>query len=226
MKLISVEAGRITWLLPVEEIIPINGADGPNIVKAIAERYAFAQSPINPTKDDVDKNGLKFLNGQFEHGKKRTNILEFIVFNDGIVAASLSTESAEAFLEDAYSFLRSEFEFREIVSTVKRVYLSALVVEFSPSLNKALSSYQKIAKIIGEKLHDDLDGKQYPVELTRLDFALNKDPEFRPPNIPKLTIEKRAHTPVSQHRYYSSAPMQTKDHLSILEQIEKTLDAN
>jgi hypothetical protein len=219
MKLINVDLGRVTWLFPVEEIIPLGGAEGPNIVQAIASKYVFTQSPSNPTREDIDKNGLKFLAGQFEFKKKRTNISEFVVFNDGIVASSASTEAADAFLEDVYAFLRSEFQFREIVSTVKRVYVSNLVVELGPSLSSALGSYQQIAKLVAEKLNE-VDGRQYPVELARIDFALNKDPEFRPPNIPRLTIEKRAHAPFSQHRYFSTAPMSTRDHLTILEQLE------
>jgi hypothetical protein len=220
MKLISIDVGRVTWLFPVEEILPIGGAEGPNIVQAIASRYAFTQSPSNPTREDIDKNGLKFLAGHFEHEKNRANITEFAVFNDGIVVSSVSTEAAEAFFEDVYAFLRSNFGFREIVSTVKRVYLSNLVVELGPSLSKALDSYAQIAKVIGEKLNK-LDGSKHPVELARLDFALNKDPEFRPPNIPRFTIEKRAHAPFSQHRYFSSAPIPTKDHLTMLEHLEK-----
>ena len=53
--------------------------------------------------------------------------------------------------------------------------------------------------------------------------SFGKNPEFRLPNIPRLTIEKRAHTQFSQHRYFSSAPIHSAKHLEILERIERGL---
>jgi hypothetical protein len=131
MNLVSLESGRTTWLFPVEEIIPLGGADGPKIIAAISSKYTFTHPPANPTREDIDKNGLKFAGGQMLHEGKIANIGEFIVFNDGIVAVSSSTELAESFLQDVIAFLVSEFEFRKISSDLKKVHISTVVVEFN-----------------------------------------------------------------------------------------------
>jgi hypothetical protein len=222
MNLVSLESGRTTWLFPVEEIIPLGGADGPKIIAAISSRYKFTHPPTNPARDEIDKNGLKFAGGQMLHEGKIANIAEFVVFNDGIVAISSATDLAELFLQDIFGFLISEFEFREISSDVRKVHISTVVVEFSTSLNHFVHGHTAETAVI-EKHLNSIDNTEFPVEVMRLDFALNKDPEFRPPNIPRLTIEKRAHTQFSQHRYFSSAPIDTTKHLEILERIDRGL---
>ena len=135
---------------------------------------------------------------------------------------SSSTELAESFLQDVIAFLVSEFEFREISSDLKKVHISTVVVEFSTSLNQFVQGHTAETAVIGKHLNS-IDNTDFPVEVNRLDFVLNKDPEFRPPNIPRLTIEKRANTQFSQHRYFSSAPIDTAKHLEILERIDRGL---
>jgi hypothetical protein len=182
-------------------------------------KYRFLHPPANPTREDIEKNGLKFADGRRVDGDHSANIFEFIVFNDGIVAASTSTEQAESFLQDVYAFLISEFKFRAITSDMKKVLLSTVVVDFETSLTRLVQGH-KVEKELLRK-HLNADDSNFPLELSRVDFALNKDPEFRPPNIPRLLIEKRANTQFSQHRYFSSAPIQTTKHLEILEQFER-----
>jgi len=222
MNIVSLESGRTTWLFPVEEILPLGGADGPTIIAAISSKYKFTHPPASPTREDIDKNGLKFAGGQIVHKGKIANIAEFIVFNDGIVSVSTSTESAEAFLQDIYVFLVSEFAFREIISNVKKANLSTVVVDFDTSLNELVQRHNAEIDLIGKHLNS-IDNTNFPVELARVDFVLNRDPEFRPPHIPRLTIEKRANTLFSQHRYYSVGPIHTAKHLEILERIERGL---
>jgi hypothetical protein len=222
MNLVSLESGRTTWLFPVEEIIPLGGADGPKIIAAISSKYKFTHPPANPTREDIDKNGLKFAGGQMLHEGKIANIAEFVVFSDGIVAILSSTELAESFLQDVFAFLVSEFKFREISSDLKKVHISTVVVEFDTSLNQFVQGHTAETAVIGKHLNS-IDNTDFPVEVNRLDFVLNKDPEFRPPNIPRLTIEKRANTQFSQHRYFSSAPIDTAKHLEILERIDRGL---
>lgn len=222
MKIVSLESGRTTWLFPTEEILPLGGADGHQTVAAITSKYNFTHPPANPTTEDVEKNGLRFAGGQMILNDRIANIIEFVAFNDGIVAISTSTENAEAFLQDIYSFLVSEFAFREITSAVKKVNLSTVVVEFETSLNAFVRGYEREIDLIGKHLNS-IDDTDFPVELARVDFVLNKDPEFRPPNMPRVTLEKRANTPFSQHRYFGVAPIHTEKHLEVLASIERNL---
>jgi hypothetical protein len=220
MNIVSYESGRSTWLFPVEEILPLGGADGQVLIAAITTRYKFQHPPASPTREDIEKNGLKFAAGRTGDGEHSANIFEFIVFNDGIFAASSTTEHAESFLQEIYTFLMSEFKFRAITSNVKKVLLSTVVVDFQTSLTRLVQGHKAEKELLRKHLNaaEDTD---YPLELSRVDFALNKDPEFRPPNIPKLVIEKRANTQFEQHRYFSSAPIHTTKHVDVLEKFER-----
>jgi hypothetical protein len=222
MKIISIENGRTTWLFPVEEFMPLRGTDGKKIIDAITARYDFSHPPDNPTRADIEKNGLKFSDGHLRLNGELTNVIEFFIFSDGIVASATTTEGAEAFLNDIYHFLRTEFDFREIISAVKKINLSTVVVEFETSLSVAQKGYNRISNLISEQLNI-AEKTQYPAELARMDFVLNKDPEFRPQNPPRFMIETRANAPFAQHRYYSSAPLTTRQHLTVLEKIELEL---
>lgn len=222
MNVVSFESGRSTWLFPVEEILPLGGADGQAVTAAITSRYRFMHPPANPTRDDIEKNGLKFADGQMAYDGDTVNVVEFTVFSDGLVAASSSTEYAEAYLEDLYTFLVSEFEFRTITSDVKKVVQSSVVVDFHASLTNLIKGHREEKDLVRKHLNAD-DDTNFPLELSRVDFMLNKDPEFRPPNIPRLMIEKRANTQFSQHRYYSAAPIHTTKHLEILEKFDQGL---
>lgn len=159
----------------------------------------------------------------FEYRSEPVNIGEFTIYNDGIIASSTSTENAEAFLDDVFGLLRDHFGFRPIVSEVKRIFGSNIVVEFGASLSSAIRAFERMSQSVGESLNA-VDGTSYPIELARLDFALNKDPEFRPPHIPRFMIEKRVNTPSSARRYISGAPIRTRDHLALLQQFEHELE--
>ena len=72
-----------------------------------ADARQFTHPLANPTKEDVDKNGLNFAGGEMANSGKIVYVAEFVVFNDGIVSISTSTENAEAFLQEIYGFLVS-----------------------------------------------------------------------------------------------------------------------
>lgn len=222
MKIISFVNGRTTWLFPVEEFTPAGGANGKEIVARIAAKYNFSHPPENPTREEVEKNGLKFAGGQFKFEEELVSIDEFIAYNDGIVASANTTERTEAFLKDISNFLRKEFAFREITTAIKTINLSTVVVEFEKPLSAVMAGYQAIMEAISNHLNA-LDDTNFPVELARMDFILNRDPEFRPANQSRFMIEKRANTSNAQNRYFSSAPVTTKGHLEILEKMEAVI---
>jgi hypothetical protein len=219
MKLISIESGRTTWLFPVEEFTPAVGVDGKSAIQTIASRYNFAHVPQNPTREEIDKNGLKFASGDFLFEGETVSIGEFIAFNDGLVSIAITTERATAFLEDLVEFLKNEFQFREPISPIKKINASTVIVEFDESVNSMLADQQAIMDIVAGHLNAP-EKTSAPVELTRLEFSLDKSPSEKPGALPRLTLESRANVPLSQKRYYSAASVPTKQHLNMLQQIE------
>jgi hypothetical protein len=220
MEVVSIETGRATWLFPTEEFVPLGGIDGTVIIQRVAERYQFKNFPQSPTREETDKNGLKFLTGIFEFQGKKAGIDEFALYNDGIVVVSNTTEHSNAFLDDLFGFLVKGFQFRRPSSSIKKVYVSILTVEFENPIGLMLANQAALMSLVGEYLNAP-QGTAHNVELTRVDFALD-DSAIASSARPKLILESRATVPLSRRRYLSNAAMHTKDHLELLSEIEET----
>lgn len=219
MEIVSFDTGRVTWLFPTEEFVPLAGADGMSIIHKIAERYEFRNPPANPTREEIDKNGLRFSAGVFEFEGKRAAISEFVLYNDGIVAVANTTERSSAFLNDIVEFVISKFQFRRPISPIKKVYVSIITVEFDNSVASLFDKYAGLMSLVAGYLNAPL-GTLHRVAVTRLDFSLD-DASVSLSARPKLILESRASVPLARRRYFSNAALHTKDHLELLGKIEE-----
>jgi hypothetical protein len=172
----------------------------------------------------MNKNGVKFENGRFPFGDQVVAISELAVFNDGIVVNANSTEGGSIFLEDLLGYVRSQFEFREFSSMPRQIVASQVVVDFETSPAGLLPTFGKINALIAKETHKLYDCP-LPMDFVRLEFQLDKAKSHLEYAQPRFLIERRTGVAFSQERYYCSALMHTKNHLSILEQIERLLAA-
>jgi hypothetical protein len=226
VRLIAIDTGRATLLFPLEEIVPLDHPlDGRQLTAGIVERYNFKLfPPENLPREELNKNGAKFENGRFEFEGQLVEISDFTVFNDGIVANAKSTEAAYAFVDDLLDYVRSKFGFRKFTSKVREIIASQVVVEFDVKLAALIPTFERITALIASET-GQIYGSSMPLDFFRLDFQLDKEKAKLDYAQPRFTIERRAGTPYSQERYFCSALMHTKSHLSILKQIEKMLVA-
>lgn len=220
MIVISIDTGRATWLFPTEEFVPLGGTDAIAIIQKVADRYQFKTFPQSPTREDIDKNGLKFSTGIFESNSKRAGVGEFALYNDGLVAVSNTTEHSNAFLEDVVEFVITEFQFRRPISPIKKVYVSTVTVEFERPIGNIFANHAALMSLIGRYLNASR-GTSHDVEVTRIDFALD-DSTVAPNSRSKVIIESRATVPLARNRFFCNAAMHTEDHLELLSRIEET----
>src|SRR5260370_34046936 len=172
MEVVSIDTGCARWLFPTEEFVPLGGADGTAIIQKVVERYQFKGFPQNPTREEVDKSGLKFTTGVFESNGKRAGISEFVLYSDGIVVVSNTTEHSNAFLEDITKFAIDEFHFRYPISPIKKVFVSILTVEFENAVANMLAKQSALLSLIGGYLNAP-QNTSHGIEITRLDFGLD-----------------------------------------------------
>jgi len=228
MKIISYEAGRVTWLFPVEEFGPLAGVLAQQLVMAIKDRYHFERIPPSLLPETLNQSGLRFDLGMFGFEGAAVHVNEFTAFSDGIVAASKTTERAEAFLVDIVTWLQETLGFRQITTPIKKINLSILVAEFDSPLSQALPSQSTIPGIVAERLwsEDRTDSKK--AALVRMDFQLDRPISDRTIQTPpvRLVIEQRSGTVAGQRRYYSSAPITTAEHETALQEIDDALSSN
>jgi hypothetical protein len=219
VKVISYDTGRVTWLFPTEEFLPLGSGDGRAIIEQVAEKYEFSHPPQNPSREEVEKNGLKFGGGRFVFDGKLFVINEFVAYNDGIVAVAPATEPATAFLEDIVEFLKEAFQFRSPITPIKKVSVSNVIIEFDGPINSMLAEHEAFTNLISGYLNAN-EGTSFPAKLSRLDFTQDRGASEKPVSLPKWTLEARANVPISQNRYFSSAAIPTKQHLQMIQEIE------
>lgn len=220
MQIISIDTGRVTWLFPTEEFVPLGGANGIDIIHKVADRYQFKHFPDKPTAEEVNKNGLKFATGVFETKDATFSIGEFALYNDGIVAVTNTTERATAFLEDIVEYAIKEFNFRRPISAVKKIFMSIVTVEFDYAAVNLFARHAALASLIAEYLNAP-QGTAHDIAVTRVEFSLD-DPVAAPNARPKLILESRVSVPLARRRYISNAATHTNDHLELLRKLEET----
>jgi hypothetical protein len=110
---------------------------------------------------------------------------------------------------------------RERVTPVRRTYTNVAIVEFERNVEYGLGKLAAIGNLLAESLHSAY-GWDYEYNVHRIAFSVDPlgIPQFRNT---QFFIERRLKSPYSENRYYSGAPMQTEEHLRLLETIEREL---
>lgn len=228
MRLINTEIGRVIRLIPMEEIRPLGGLHLPTALRMVSEQYGFSHTPdLLRNWEETQKDGLKFQLGKLVHGNRTINVIDFTLYNDGIVATSVSTDDAELFLDDLMAWGKEVFGLREIDRTnVRTLYLSNVIVEFESSPDSLLKSFTILSESLAELLRTTY-GLDLPVQLYGLGLHFDRTitvPAWQ--TITQFTLDRRINQPYSKNRFYSGAPLKTKDHLAFLEIIESTLNVD
>jgi hypothetical protein len=219
MKFISIEQGRVIDLVPLEEIRPNFGIYLPEFITSITERYGFVSWPKDLSAAISD--GAKFQHGHFMVDGTQVIIKELGVYSDGITVDTFSTHMSDLVLDDLLNWSKDKFALRERTTPARRKYLNVAIIEFERNVERGLGKLSAIGNLLAEYLRSAY-GWDYEYNVHRIAFSVD------PLGIPQLRntqffIERRLQSPYSENRYYSGAPMQTEEHLRLLETIEREL---
>ncbi len=173
MKIISYNNARVTWLFPLEEVLPIKRKENSDLYELVAQRYSFKNRPsINITPEEMAKNGLRFSEGIFKYDDEYYGIIDIHVYNDGVIVSSPTTEISSAILADLMTWLREEHDFRDFVSPVRELSLSEVIVEFdyplAGLLSASLAIAQAVTSIVGPMMETPAS-----MDFARLEFAFD-----------------------------------------------------
>ena len=189
------------------------------LIQRLTRKYAFKKSPETIEELDITK-GISFLEGESEDPK--CPIIKLIFWSTGItVETRFSTEVSRAILEKMLEWGAKEFGLNYSPGAIKRFAYVSDVTFFSDApllaVNPAVSALatrtgDELSRIWGE-----------PIEYVPLSVRVGHDPLTRKYSIAHFTIEHRAETKFSDHKYYSEAPLPTTMHWDMLEQYEKDI---
>lgn len=220
MRVIAFDSARVTVLFPIEEVMPLGGIAAPDTVNEVVSRYNFAKGPdLGLSKEELQKIGLKFENGQYNAQNQTVPIVSFVVFLDGVVIDASKTEDAEEFWDDLCKWMIVEKKFRDFTIAPAKRFLSQIVAEFDEPLSKLINGFDDLTRVVSDKLTAIYDA-QIKLGFARIDLEFDRLSERSSLIIPKFIIERRANIAFSRERYYCAAPLRTKDHVEVLQKIE------
>lgn len=220
MRLLSIEGGGCGHIVPVDEMVPREALNLPEVLDAIGKRYQFAVLPnLAAGATANQKGGLQFTAGVSASRTGRINIQKLSIHNDGIVVDCLDTHKSEAVIDDLLPWVTEKFSLRTPITKPHRWYASRVVVQFSRSADAVFSLVSALGGEIAAAVQN-LYGLDIKYSASR--FSMKADPTTVPPlRATEFIFERRIDRPYSENRYFSVAPVHTDMHLGFLEEIEK-----
>ncbi len=217
MKVLFVVQARSFWLFEVARLNP-RGLSFQAVFGALKERYQFAQFPKNALDLDEQRT-LSFKAGTFVNRHKTPVLVGFSIYNDGWHADTLSsTDDSTQFLEEVAAWMEKDFGF--VIPEVKKAYLSQIDFESSVSLSRLNPSLNQVAQLIGNR-YGSVDAQERRFGASGLSFWTE---DFGKPLAPaSFKFERKIGAPFAADHYFSQAPLDTKSHLEVLQQIESIL---
>jgi len=229
VNVISELNARIMLLVPTEEVYPKEGVHPPDVINDIAIEYKFTSWPdlqhIPP--EELEQKGIQFRMGKFVLTTGQEAIIkDFTVHDWGLVVSAHNTDVAEEFLDNVITLLAQGYNSRtKPIARTRKLALSELLVEFDDVFDNALRNFEVISRSLEMEFlnHYDVE-KKFKVNGIGLDFQRL----FVPPpisNLSQFVVERRINTSFDENKYYCKAPFRTRDHIRLLEEMEKLLTA-
>lgn len=210
MEIIGFDTARIVLLTQIQR--RAGQIYLPDVIEKVVARYSFVKAPA-PDQTLPYTFGV----GKFQ----KTQISEFSLYNDGIIVSSATdTDILNSFIDDLTRWAFEEFQLEQS-TTVKteKYYESGLVVKANCDLTAACDLNSSLYKLCA----DAMTTAKIDIPLKPSGVVFDFDPADvmgkRKPS--RLVIDRRLGQPFDQNIFYSQSPLSTKDHLHLLEGIER-----
>jgi hypothetical protein len=217
MQLSAVFLARVVFFLEVIDLNPRGAAYYPTLARALVERYGFQKYP-SKLEDFDEAKGITFEQGRAGD----ITIVQLVIYQNGIqLDTATDTDSSEAIVMDALGWASQTLGLVYKPEMLKRksyvsnltFYSDAPLLQTNPVLNRISI---KISKAVSENL-------RFPFSFQPTAIQIGHDPEAQTIPVAPFSIQRRAQTPFSENKYFSTAPVSTKIHLSLIEEYEKSV---
>jgi hypothetical protein len=214
MRLLSVDLARSVWLCNVFEFNPKGKSLYP-VIPLLVNLYKFKSFPSQTEIPDYTK-GIKFEGGEFRNSEG--DVIDFMltVHNDGfVVDTKSSTKDSDAFLMEMLTRLSKDFDLPNYEQIIrKKLYISNLFITTDKSLELLNPNLKEISKYLS-------DNFLHPFETGGISFWPDQTA-----NLPRFTFERVLNVHFVEKKYYSSAGLQTNQHLELLNKLENILSGS
>jgi hypothetical protein len=206
-----------------DDVIPQNAENTDDLIALIGDTYKFSARPkFPPNTPPVLMQNLVFQAGVLVTEQEKITIHQLALVANGDIATASTTDLADLILDDLIAKLDSLMNFRYAHASLRRVYQSNLVVEFEKGLEEKIEAIKKIEHLLSR----EIDRPSLPFKIKRLAFGGGDPPQPGMLTLDAIengdfVMERRHGAPYAQNRYFCSAPVRTKEHIRILETLER-----
>ncbi len=230
MKFIISLAGTAALSASADDVAPQNSLMLRDLTEFIGSTYQFSVKPEIPV--GVPPFAIRsyvFQSGIMIDESGRWPIIQLSIVPNGDMVTAATTDIAVKVLDDFGAKLDSSFGFRFATAPQRRLYQSLIVVQFEKGIEEQIKALSKIEDI----LNHTINRPTMPFKIKRLAFGSGDVQQFFavPASLEAIEnsdfiIERRSSVAYSENRYFCGAPLQTLDHVKVLETIERALGRN
>lgn len=219
MKLLSINLARTIWFMYLNDLNPRGRSVQRNGILEIASKYAFPKVPtaVEILEAHQKNQPITLAGGTFKNNKGIDVEMGLSIYRDALFADSRSTtQDSEEFITEMLEWLSAELGLVDYKTlAIRKVYVSEMYVSLDKSLNMINPKFSQFAKTLGEKIKTPF--KNIHFEVASLAFWI--DPDTKHVHVP-FRLERQTEAGFAQDRYYSMAPLETEEHLKVLETLE------
>jgi hypothetical protein len=217
MKRSAVVLARCLAFVETYDLSPDGRVFFPDLVKALVSRYEFQKFPKDFSEFDETK-GIDFLEGRL--GSEV--IWRLTIYNNGIMIDTRSNTSiSKEIIEEALSWAKETFGLRYDPSMIKRFgYVSQLTFYSDVILDRLSPALRRLSQRVTSAVSEIHNEK---IEYQTTQIWIQHDQLMRKSPLAGFYISPRVETLLSEHKYFSEAPLTTDLHWELLEEFESAL---
>jgi hypothetical protein len=218
MRVLFVGLARSIWLFDLSLLNP-KGVNLQGPLDKLKEKYQFAKAPKNVL--DLDESqALAFKAGTFVNSKGVPLVVSLSIYQDGFVADTLSsTDDSTEFLVNMTDWVQKECNL-VLPTDVKKGYLGQIHFECDVPLVALNSRLTQALRFIEENCKP-FDGNHRKFDVAGLSFWTEDVNQPRAPAV--LKFERKMGAPFASNYYFSQAPLETRPHIELLNELEQIL---
>jgi hypothetical protein len=218
MKIAATLLARYFVFVETVDLNPRGRAFFPELVTALVNRYGFVKFPQKPEDYDETK-GVLFQGGRMGD----VTVAQVQIFSHAtVVDTGSSTDDSERFFNEALTWLSEDFGIAYRPEMVRRkTYVSQISFYSDIVLPKLHPAISKLADRLSARVPEYF---MQPLKYQASGMIVGYDPQTVKTGPSAFTIEPRADTLFEEHKYFSSAPLPTDEHIALLEEFERDIN--
>ena len=190
----------------------------PIVANAVVNQYGFQKYPTK-AEDFNEQSGVVF-----EQGYTGEVVIEKLTAWPGLITVDMrtSTEDSQKFLVSLLEWMRDTLGVVYESGMIQRwAYCRQIIFSTDADLDILSPALQNLNQKISVSLSEI---HKRPFEYHTASVSLSADKTVSAP-LAAFTIERRAETPFSEKRYFSTAPLPTEKHVQLISEYEADLMA-